>query len=616
MPTWLLVALALTLIDRRVNRHRSKWTHLFRAIPLLAATALGGIMAETVKLLVRRQRPEFHDGAYGFRPFSDNPFNGSGLGMASSHTAVAFAAAFVLTRMHPAAAPVWYFIAAGTGLSRVVDGGHFLSDVWVGAALGLVAGNLVWGWHVKLNRGDLVEMGVMTGEEATRRRGDEATRAGAPGDRPSAKASARPRRGPAGGMGVDTMRLVDKYLGVPACAVLTLCRRLVDVTPPPDDDGPRRIVFIKLAEQGSTVLAHATLRRATEIVGRENVYFLAFEENRFILDLMDIIPRENVIEIRTGGLSGVVRGALGALRTLRALRIDTVIDLEFFARSSACLAFLMGARCRVGFHAYGGEGPWRGDLMTHRLRFNAHLHTTQTFRLMLEALDRDPRVLPTFDVVPRFEDGPPPPFEPSDEESAAIRRRLAELAGGAEAGRLVLLNPNCSDLLPLRAWPYERYVELAGRLLDADPDLHIGMTGGPGEADAVAALVDEVGDPRCFNLAGRTTLRELLVVYTVADVLVTNDSGPAHFATLTPVDVVTLFGPETPNLFAARSPRNHVLWAGLACSPCVSAFNNRTSPCTDNRCMQAIDVEQVYDVVTGILDGRRSGLPVWQGAGS
>ena len=88
-----------------------------------------------------------------------------------------------------------------------------------------------------------------------------------------------------------------------------------------------------------------------------------------------------------------------------------------------------------------------------------------------------------------------------------------------------------------------------------------------------------------------------MVLYTMADVLVTNDSGPAHFASLTPIHTVTLFGPETPLLFSAMTPRNKPIWAGVACSPCVSALNNRQSPCQNNICMQRISVDQVYNAV-------------------
>jgi ADP-heptose:LPS heptosyltransferase len=105
-------------------------------------------------------------------------------------------------------------------------------------------------------------------------------------------------------------------------------------------------------------------------------------------------------------------------------------------------------------------------------------------------------------------------------------------------------------------------------------------------------------------MAGKTTLRQLLVLCTLAEVLVSNDSGPAHFATLTDVDVVVLFGAETPQLFAGTSPRTHALWAGLACSPCINAFNNRASPCRNNVCMQTIAVDDVFDEVCKCLAAR------------
>jgi ADP-heptose:LPS heptosyltransferase len=169
---------------------------------------------------------------------------------------------------------------------------------------------------------------------------------------------------------------------------------------------------------------------------------------------------------------------------------------------------------------------------------------------------------------------------------------------------LILLNPNASDLLPLRRWPIDRYVELAKRLIEKYPEVWIGFTGAPDETAAAEALARQTGSPRCVSFAGKTTLRELLVLYTLAKVLVTNDSGPAHFATLTPIRVVTLFGPETPALFAARTPRNAVLWAGIVCSPCVNAYNNRQSSCKNNVCMQAITVEQVFEATCRAYDAK------------
>jgi len=108
-------------------------------------------------------------------------------------------------------------------------------------------------------------------------------------------------------------------------------------------------------------------------------------------------------------------------------------------------------------------------------------------------------------------------------------------------------------------------------------------------------------------------LRQVLVLYTRSEILVTNDSGPAHFASMTPIRVVTLFGPETPALFGARSSNSTALWAGIACSPCVNAYNNRQSVCRNNLCMQAITVDAVFEKVTSIYDSLKAGMPTLGG---
>jgi len=408
-------------------------------------------------------------------------------------------------------------------------------------------------------------------------------------------------------MTVHSMRRLDRWLGIPACLLLTMARRVAEPFRARPDGPPRRIVFVKLAEQGSTVLAHQAFRQAVARVGRTNVFFLAFEENRFIVDVMGLIPPENVLTIRTSGPASAVGSALGVLRRLRQEGVDTAIDFEFFARSSAALCYLSGARRRIGFHAFGGEAAWRGDLMTHRLSYNPHLHTSRAFAVMVAAVDADPASLPALGPEPSDERAALPQWRPPAEDLESVREMILREAGGQEVPPIVLLNANCSDLLPLRRWPAERYVELAGGLLKRYPGLRVVFTGAPAEATEARRLAEAVGSERCISLAGRTTLSQLLALYTLSRVLVTNDSGPAHFAALTPVHVVTLFGPETPALYAPRTPRSHVLWAALPCSPCVSAYNGRLSGCRNNLCMQEISVSQVLNAACEILDGKTAG---------
>src|SRR5260370_42152154 len=119
---------------------------------------------------------------------------------------------------------------------------------------------------------------------------------------------------------LDTRKLqiIDRLVGVPLCAFLTLVRRLIrDRFVPERVELPRNILFVKLAEQGSTVLAYPAISRAIQLGGRENVFFLVFEENRFILDAMGLIPPDDVITNRHNRQLGLGGQALRALLHVR-----------------------------------------------------------------------------------------------------------------------------------------------------------------------------------------------------------------------------------------------------------------------------------------------------------
>src|SRR5438270_10415572 len=120
-------------------------------------------------------------------------------------------------------------------------------------------------------------------------------------------------------VGISTLQRTDRWIGVPLCAVLTTLRRIFESARPSGPRQVRRILFVKFAEQGSTVLAYPAIRRAIELVVRENVYFVVFEDNRFVLDAMEVIPEENV---STSSTKTPLALAIGALRAvLRARKI-------------------------------------------------------------------------------------------------------------------------------------------------------------------------------------------------------------------------------------------------------------------------------------------------------
>jgi ADP-heptose:LPS heptosyltransferase len=401
-----------------------------------------------------------------------------------------------------------------------------------------------------------------------------------------------------------TIIKLDRYAGIPLCFFLTVFDRIrkLIASKASDPPIPKKILFLKLTEQGASVLAHSAIKRAEDIVGRGNVYFCVFRENRPILDIMGIIAPENIFEIRQESL---VRFCLDMLRFLfktRNLGIDTVIDMEFFSRASALIAYLSGAEIRVGCHRYAADLPYRGDLMTHKVQYNPYIHVAHQYDLLVQAAMRPVSECP----MPKSEYGEvllsAPLVKPAEYVFDKVRAILQRL-GANGCSPIVLLNPNASDMLPIRKWEPERFIELAERLIDTDKRLIVLFTGAPSEQSLCEAIAAKVNSSRAVCVAGHTTLEELIALYWMADVLVTNDSGPGHFASLTDIKTVVMFGPETPLLFGPLGANAAVIWKRLACSPCVSAFNHRNTPCSDNVCMKMITVSEVLKQVEGILKG-------------
>jgi membrane-associated phospholipid phosphatase len=147
LPTWAVVSAALLLCgaEQRPTPDSSGWRAF---LPLIAAT-VGGIAAEVLKILLRRERPEAHAGAYVFRSWRDHPLSTSGLALPSSHALVAFAAAAMLTRLYPRARWLWFALAAGCALTRVLARAHFLSDVTLSAIIGWTVASILSWWSLR-----------------------------------------------------------------------------------------------------------------------------------------------------------------------------------------------------------------------------------------------------------------------------------------------------------------------------------------------------------------------------------------------------------------------------------------------------------------------------------
>jgi heptosyltransferase-2 len=162
------------------------------------------------------------------------------------------------------------------------------------------------------------------------------------------------------------------------------------------------------------------------------------------------------------------------------------------------------------------------------------------------------------------------------------------LAFGARDGRLnVAICPGSINSRAKR-WPAERYAQLADRLIE-DHNANVLLIGSRDEAE-VSTEVTQTMKHDAINLTGKTSLAEVVAMLSLADILVTNDTGPAHIAAALGRPTLVIFGPTNPLTTRPYSETAEIIRHPPDCAPCML----RDCP-IDHRCMTAITVEEVLE---------------------
>jgi ADP-heptose:LPS heptosyltransferase len=396
---------------------------------------------------------------------------------------------------------------------------------------------------------------------------------------------------------VDRQPWFDRVAGPPLCRFIKIIHRLKRADDPPRE--VRRILVILLSEMGALVLTRPMFDRLRDSYPSAALFILCSEQNRAALDLLDIVPGEQVIVVRTGSPAAFAIDGWRAVRRMRALHLDAVLDLELFARASAIFTGLSGASIRVGFHRHTQEGLYRGDLMNRPVLYNPYQHIAQQFITLADAIGST--TVPAAKQLTRANALRLPALLLRPGELDAARARLRRSHPTIANRPVVFLCPGAGRL-PIRAWPLASFCDVAHDLTTRG--FAVAIIGPPADRE-LAQTVQRACESRfCVDLTGyTTTVREVTVLLHLGVLLITNDGGIGHFASLTPVRTIVLFGPETPLLYGSLSPRAVNLHKPLSCSPCVTAYNQLQSPCDgDNVCLKSISPAEVLAVANDLLE--------------
>ncbi len=286
------------------------------------------------------------------------------------------------------------------------------------------------------------------------------------------------------------------------------------------------------------------------------------------------------------------RGSTGSffkqVRTWRKREFDLAVLFQN-AFEAALIAYFARVPLRLGYSTQG-----RQLLLTHPVeipawhdqRHEAFYYLNIITQLEVQLLGSSARMeqTPVFGLT----------VSESRKENA---RELLNSRGMSSARKLVALCPGSTNSRAKR-WPAERYAELANKLVDL-MGVDIVLIGSPDEI-SVSARVSELMHSMPIMLTGRTNLDQVIAVLNIADLLITNDTGPAHISAALNRPTIAIFGPTNPETTYPLSPVAEVIRHPPECAPCML----RDCP-IDHRCMTAISPEDVFIRARVLLDSRQ-----------
>jgi heptosyltransferase-2 len=341
---------------------------------------------------------------------------------------------------------------------------------------------------------------------------------------------------------------------------------------------------------GDAVMTVPALRELRRLLPGAHITLATRAWAQGIFDSTDFIDDLLVSDRGSNGLRSFFRQR----RAWREHRFDLALLFP-----NAFEPALVAAAARVPFRlGYATDG--RRPLLTHA--FDVPLWRGQRHEVFyyLNLVSELERLLKGTSGVEARE--PRPELEVSDERRAEARELLRaqgvsfDAREGSGVRPLVALCPGSTNSRAKR-WPVEYYAALADRLTE-EAGADCLLVGSPEESD-VSAEVSARMSRKPFVLTGQTTLSESVALLSLVDLLITNDTGPAHIAAALNRPALVIFGPTNPITTRPFSPVAEIIRRPPDCAPCML----RDCP-IDHRCMTAIEPSEVFARAMQILAGR------------
>ena len=395
-----------------------------------------------------------------------------------------------------------------------------------------------------------------------------------------------------------TIRWTDKYVGTFICRLFNF----LNIFRFKRKTGPiKNVLVIELFEMGAAVMAYSSIKYIEENLDSVNIYCLSTDKVKESWNLLNIIPPQNVLSINDKNLFTFIKSLIKQIICLRKKKIDLVIDFELFMRISSIISFLVGSRLKAGFYKYGLEGLSRGNY-DFQCCYNQNTHISKNFLALTKTAVTQARDIPSYKGKIKTSDIITPAYESDPEIKDKIKAEIKTLYPDYIDHDIILICPDVGKILSVRNYPAEYYVQVINALLDRDSD-YVVLLVGVKENDPICSFIkSRINHPRCINFCGKTmSIRELCELMTIAKLLIGNDNGPLHFASMTDMKILALFSTDSPFVYGPLG-KCVIVYSHYHCSPCINAFNHKSSKCKESLCLKAIKPDKVIDYSIKLLE--------------
>lgn len=381
------------------------------------------------------------------------------------------------------------------------------------------------------------------------------------------------------------MRIIDDYLGMWICALLGMGVRIKQAFIPANTqiapDKVRRILCQKYLGMGSTLNAAPLIKGLRKRYPNAKIIFMTTKHSCEVVSLCKIA--DEVLLVNLDSLSLFIKDVSRNLFYLIREGIDISIDLEFFAKFSMLVSLLSMAKVRIGLYhkKIRPEG-----ILTHKIYYNPYKHISEIYFAYAAALAVEHEAEYFKDLLPSFKN----PHE------RIIRERFSL----KQDKQIIVINVNVGELFIFRKWPANYFVDLIKLLIKNHPEYYYILIGGKSEYTYVNDIYKKAGEyEQLINAAGQTNIQELFALIEMSYLMITNDCGPLHIASLYGKNIAALFGPETPIVYGPMNGNALIFYSdNIYCSPCMSVYDSKKSlygeTCIENSCLLRLKPEAVY----------------------